>query len=384
MTKNERLKQVNIDKISLFLSKKYNKVFKDKEFTIDILKYEVAKLLLGKDMKTFNFNDNIRKIEKAILKKVTNYGQIKYEPIQMNKINNLISNNQPHTQQQIQNNKKLENIPQNEIKIRAPKSAGSRTDIQNLQKKGQSSDTLQKNQKININNNNSINSNNNNNYRKKNNEIPYPTVKMEKLKERERNKWAIQANKEHEEYLKEQEILRKANYEKKLRQREILEQQIREKREQEQKIKQEEKGQPSLTSLNLGGNTNTTTQHNSQNEKVRRPLSSKPFINRKKEEIEYQKKVEEEIKKYQEEEKLKKKTMREKYKEIQKENYENALKKKERQIHEKEMEKKEKNDMNIFNGEENRNLMKMKRMKTFQIRENQTKRMRSKKTLIRG
>ena len=43
--------------------------------------------------------------------------------------------------------------------------------------------------------------------------------------------------------------------------------------------------------------------------------------------MEYQKKVEEDIKKYQEEEKLKKKTMREKYKEIQKENYENALKK---------------------------------------------------------
>ena len=369
MTKNERLKQVNIDKISLFLSKKYNKVFKDKEFTMDILKYEVAKLLLGKDMKTFNFNDNIRKIEKAILKKVTNYGQIKYEPIQMNKINNLISNNQPHPQYQIQNNKKIDNNPvQKDIKIKAPKSAGSRMDIKNPQVRGQSAAAPQKNQKININNNiNSNNNNNNNNYKKKNNEIPYPTVKMEKLKERERNKWAIQANKEHEEYLKEQEIIRKSNYEKKLRQREILEQQIREKKEQEQKIKQEEKGQPSLTSLNLGGNSNTTTQHNNQNEKIKRPLSSKPFNNKKKEEIEYQKKVEEDVKKYQEEEKLKKKTMREKYKEIQKENYENALKKKERQIHEKEMEKKEKNDMNMFNGEENRNMMKMKRMNTADL-----------------
>ena len=162
MTKNERLKQVNIDKISLFLSKKYNKVFKDKEFTIDILKYEVAKLLLGKDMKTFNFNDNIRKIEKAILKKVTNYGQIKYEPIQMNKINNLISNNQPHLQYQIQNNKKIDNNPvQKDIKIKAPKSAGSRMDNKNPQVRGQSAAAPQKNQKINI--NNSINSNNNNN-----------------------------------------------------------------------------------------------------------------------------------------------------------------------------------------------------------------------------
>jgi len=371
MTKNERLKQANIDKISLFLSKKYNKVFKDKEFTMDILKYEVAKLLLGKDMKTFNFNDNIRKIEKAILKKVTNYGKIKFEPIQMNKINNLISSNKPNPQQQIQNSKKMDNIPvQKEIKIRAPKSAGSRTDSQKPQKRGQSAAAPQKNQKININNNinsNNNNNNNNNNYKKKNNEIPYPTVKMEMLRERQRNKWAIQANKEHEEYLKEQEIIRRSNYEKKLRQREILEQQIKEKREQEQKIKEEEKGQPSLTSLNLGGNSNTATQHNNQNEKIKRPLSSKPFNNRKKEEIEYQKKVEEDIKKFQEEEKLKKKTMREKYKEIQKENYENALKKKEKQIHEKEMEKKEKNDMNMFNGEENRNMMKMKRMNTADL-----------------
>ena len=159
MTKNERLKQVNIDKISLFLSKKYNKVFKDKEFTMDILKYEVAKLLLGKDMKTFNFNDNIRKIEKAILKKVTNYGQIKYEPIQMNKINNLISSKQPNPPQQIQNSKEMDNPIQKDIKIKAPKSAGNRTDIQKSQKRGQSAAAPQKNQKININNN--INSNNN-------------------------------------------------------------------------------------------------------------------------------------------------------------------------------------------------------------------------------
>ena len=48
MTKNERLKQVNVDKISLFLSKKYNKVFKDKEFTMDILKYEVESYYLVK------------------------------------------------------------------------------------------------------------------------------------------------------------------------------------------------------------------------------------------------------------------------------------------------------------------------------------------------
>ena len=41
IAKNERLKQQNIDKIAIFLNKKYNKVFKDKEFTMDNLKFEI-------------------------------------------------------------------------------------------------------------------------------------------------------------------------------------------------------------------------------------------------------------------------------------------------------------------------------------------------------
>ena len=54
MSKNERLKQVNIDKIALFLSNKYNKVFKDKNFSMNELKYEISRLLVGKNMKVFN------------------------------------------------------------------------------------------------------------------------------------------------------------------------------------------------------------------------------------------------------------------------------------------------------------------------------------------
>ena len=42
MSKNERLKQINIDKIALFLNNKYNKVFKDKNFTMNILKNEIS------------------------------------------------------------------------------------------------------------------------------------------------------------------------------------------------------------------------------------------------------------------------------------------------------------------------------------------------------
>ena len=353
ITKNEKLKQVNIDKISLFLNKKYNKVFKDKQFTMDILKQEVSRLLLGKDMKTFNFNESIKKLEKAILKKVTNYGEIKYEPIQMEKINDLLSYNVNPFQENKQNIKK-ENIPRpNDLKIRAPKSDNERTNIINSQKRVQS--TLPQNQNLHINSKNNIKD-------KKNNDIPYPTEKMEKLKEREKNKWAMQVNKEHEQYLKEQEQLKKTIYEKKLRQREILEQQIKEKKDKAQRIREEEKYQPSLTSLNFGNNNMNMNNNllNKGNEKEKRPLSSKPLISRKKEEVDYQKKLEEEIRKYEEEEKMKRKILREKYKEIEKENYENALKKKQKKQQEKELEKNEKNYLNMFNEEANRTLQLMK------------------------
>ena len=242
LTKNEKLKNDNIDKIALFLNKKYNKVFKDKQFTIDILKKEISKLLIRKDMKTFNFNENIKKLEKSILKKVTNYGEIKYEPIQMAKINDLLSYNSKQIEEKndIQNNR---NIPiPNNPKIKAPNSANNRIKM-NQQKRVQNAIPETKN--INNNNIQTQNIKLNNNI-KKNNEIPYPTEKMEKLKERKNNKWAIQINKEHEQFLKEQEQEKKSLYEKKLKQREILEQQIREKREAQQKTRYEEIGQPSL------------------------------------------------------------------------------------------------------------------------------------------
>lgn len=64
------------------------------------------------------------------------------------------------------------------------------------------------------------------------------------------------------------------------------------------------------------------------------------MIKKNKEEIEYQKKVENDIKKFEEEENIKKKNLKQKYKEIEKENLENALKKKQKKIYEKELEKK--------------------------------------------
>ena len=183
-------------------------------------------------MKLFNFNESIKKIEKSILKKISNYGEIKYEPVQMDKINNLLSYNNNN---QIQSNT-LSNVQRkipinNKIKEYAPKLEEERKN-QDILKPQRIQSAIPKSNKLNLINNNAKNNSN---------EIPYPTEKMEKLREREKNKWAIQANKEYEEYLKEQDKLKKDNYEKKLKQRKILEEQIKERKEYEQKMKQEEK-----------------------------------------------------------------------------------------------------------------------------------------------
>lgn len=349
MSKNERLKRVNIDKIALFLNNKYNKVFQDKNFSMNALKYKISRLLVGKNMKVFNFNESIKKIEKSILKTVSNYGEIKYEPVQMDKINNLLSYNNNSIQSNTLSNVQPHLPIKNKIKEYAP----------NLEEERKNQDIL-KPQRIQsaIPKVNKLNLNNNNNVKKNLNEVPYPTEKMEKLREREKNKWAIQANKEYEEYLKEQDKLKRDNYEKKLKQRKILEEQIKERKEYEQKMRQEEKNvQPYATSLKFDEvefNYNNRVNNMKEKENKRRPLSSKPMIKRRKEEIEYQKQIEEDLKKYQEQENMKKKILRDKYKEMQKENYENAIKKKKEKIKEKEIEKSEKNNVNIFDKEDNR------------------------------
>ena len=350
MSKNERLKQINIDKIALFLNNKYNKVFKDKNFTMNSLKYEISRLLIGKNMKLFKFDESIKKIEKSILKKLSSYGEIKYEPVQMDKINNLLTYN---------NNNNDDNIASNTLfnnPARIPKKNTPKKFMPKLEEERKNQDCIQQPRiQSALPKSNKLNLNGNTNTKKNSNEIPYPTEKMEKLREREKNKWAIQINKEYEEYLKEQDKLKKDNYEKKLKQRKFLEEQIQQRKEYQQKIKLEEKNvQPSITSLKFDDEKKTINYMNNEKENNRRPLSSKPMIKRRNEEIEYQKKIEEDYKKYQEEENLKKKKLKDKYKEIEKENYENALKKKKEKIFEKEKEKNEKNDINIFVDKENK------------------------------
>ena len=149
----------------------------------------------------------------------------------MDKINNLLSYNNNTIQSNTLSNAQRKIPINNKIKEYAPKLEEERKN-QDILKPQRIQSAIPKSNKLNLNKNNA---------KKNSNEIPYPTEKMEKLREREKNKWAIQANKEYEEYLKEQDKIKRDNYEKKLKQRKILEEQIKERKEYEQKMKQEEK-----------------------------------------------------------------------------------------------------------------------------------------------
>ena len=88
--KNEKLKKQFVDKMLLFLNNKYSRVFKDKGFTNEKLRLEVNKLLGNQNYKTFDYQANLKKVEKSILTKVSKMGDVKYEPVQMSKINELL------------------------------------------------------------------------------------------------------------------------------------------------------------------------------------------------------------------------------------------------------------------------------------------------------
>ena len=88
--KNEKLKKQFVDKMLLFLNNKYSRVFKDKGFTNEKLRLEVNKLLGNQNYKTFDYQTNLKKVEKSILTKVSKMGDVKYEPVQMSKINELL------------------------------------------------------------------------------------------------------------------------------------------------------------------------------------------------------------------------------------------------------------------------------------------------------
>ena len=270
--KNEKLKKQYVDKMLLFLNNKYSRIFKDKKLTNEKLRKEVEKLLGNQNYKTFDYQSNLKKVEKSILSKVSKIGQIKYEPVQMSKINDLLNFDKDkyiseEAEKTNDNNSKSQNTNNNlnktnkskekktikkEEAIKSPPTVNekieSKNEIQdnnnitdnnniNSQIRPQSA-VLMNNKGINDfrMNNNIVGNNNFCIYNQNINEMNNLSEKMRKLKLKEQDEWAIKAKLDHDNYIKEQNEMKRAQYEKQMKQRELLENQIKEKKEREEKL----------------------------------------------------------------------------------------------------------------------------------------------------
>ena len=89
--KNEKLKKQYVDKMLLFLNNKYSRMFKDKKITNEKLRKDIEKMLGNQNFKNFDYQSNLKTVEKSILAKASKIGQIKYQPVQMSKINDLLN-----------------------------------------------------------------------------------------------------------------------------------------------------------------------------------------------------------------------------------------------------------------------------------------------------
>ena len=270
--KNEKLKKQYVDKMLLFLNNKYSRIFKDKKLTNEKLRKEVEKLLGNQNYKTFDYQSNLKKVEKSILSKVSKIGQIKYEPVQMSKINDLLNfdkdkyiseeaekTNDNNSKSQNTNNdlnktnksKEKKTIKKEEA-IKSPPTVNEKIESKNeIQENNNITDNNNINSQIRpqsavlmnnkgINdfriNNNIISNNNFCIYNQNINEMNNLSEKMRKLKLKEQDEWAIKAKLDHDNYIKEQNEMKRAQYEKQMKQRELLENQIKEKKEREEKL----------------------------------------------------------------------------------------------------------------------------------------------------
>ena len=270
--KNEKLKKQYVDKMLLFLNNKYSRIFKDKKLTNEKLRKEVEKLLGNQNYKTFDYQSNLKKVEKSILSKLSKIGQIKYEPVQMSKINDLLNFDKDkyiseEAEKTNDNNSKSQNTNNNlnkinkskekktikkEEAIKSPPTVNEKIESKNeIQENNNMTDNNNTNSQIRpqsavlmnnkgINdfriNNNIISNNNFCIYNQNINEMNNLSEKMRKLKLKEQDEWAIKAKLDHDNYIKEQNEMKRAQYEKQMKQRELLENQIKEKKEREEKL----------------------------------------------------------------------------------------------------------------------------------------------------
>ena len=304
--KNEKLKKQIVDKMILFLNNKYNRMFKDKKITNEMLRKDIDKLIGNQNFKNFDYQTNIKKVEKSILSKASKIGKIKYQPVQMNKINDLLNfDKDKYLAEEIDKNNNNKNIIDNNIINRTEKNIKNNLDknnevqvnkepiinkennnikvrpqsavvsINNNQNKSNNF-VLEKNiNDFSINNNNNFSINNNNNFticdnQNKNEKImEYNNLseKMRKLKLKEQDEWAIKAKLDHDNYIKEENEKKKLIYEKQMKQRQLLENQIKEKKEREEKYYNDKKNKLKEKYKNNYNSTNKELNNNIENEK---------------------------------------------------------------------------------------------------------------------
>ena len=237
--KNEKLKKQYVDKMLLFLNNKYSRMFKDKNIKNEKLRKDIEKIIGNQNFKNFDYQSNLKTVEKTILSKASKIGQIKYQPVQMSKINDLLNfdkdkyladeiekNNEPVKNSNNINNKNKSkekniktNLDKNEIKNKEKEIKQEQiinVENNNIQLRPQSA--FVNNQKINeFNINNNMVTNNNFSIYNENNNVNVMnnlTEKMKKLKMKEQDEWAIKAKLDHDNYIREQNERKKALYEK--------------------------------------------------------------------------------------------------------------------------------------------------------------------------
>ena len=303
--KNEKLKKQIVDKMILFLNNKYNRMFKDKKITNEMLRKDIDKLIGNQNFKNFDYQTNIKKVEKSILSKASKIGKIKYQPVQMNKINDLLNfDKDKYLAEEIDKNNNNKNIIDNNIINRTEKNIKNNLDknnevkvnkepiinkennnikvrpqsavvsINNNQNKSNNF-VLEKNiNDFSINNNNNFSINNNNfsicdNQNKNEETMEYNNLseKMRKLKLKEQDEWAIKAKLDHDNYIKEENEKKKLIYEKQMKQRQLLENQIKEKKEREEKYYNDKKNKLKEKYKNNYNSTNKELNNNIENEK---------------------------------------------------------------------------------------------------------------------
>lgn len=349
LTQSEKLKKLYIDKISSYIMKRYNSFFKDKGYSQTHLNKDIEKLIHNKDMKTFDVNSEQPKIEKIIMEKISNMESTKVNILTMDSIKNLLPQKAPNS-----NGIPIPNQSANKNYVAPPSQSNPKRNFS----KGK--EPIQ-----NRPNNNTTNKPNpiTHTTRPTNYEdIPYNTEKVEKLKQKQNDKWALQVNQNYQEYLQEEENKKKQKEEAQRLHKEMLEQQIAENKRKRELLKQEEE-KLNQNNRNYFGNhdtgkyerkeqiTNLPSEEqnifNGYNEynnnisernlKYRKEAEqentrnmnqkNKKYAKENEQDLAYQKQMEDEIRKYKDEELKRKNEQREKYILMQKENEENAKRK---------------------------------------------------------